>query len=274
MSAIIKPMLCKEPADKHAPLPDAGGWIIEPKLDGWRFLFRQTEDGVQSFAGRNGSDRTGQLPMIERALDFLPVDTILDAEVVAGTTSSDVAYALAHGGPLLAVVFDVLVVGGTDVCHLPWTTRRELLEATAEGFDYDHVMLSVVEPSEEHIHHDWLEGGFEGSVAKRRDSEYRPGARSSDWLKYKPQESAEAEVTGYKPGKGSRTGTVGAFEITMLEDGVETSCGCPPWLAAQIDAGESWIGRVIEVRHHGLTVTGKPRHPVFARRREDREVAA
>src|SRR5262249_8033537 len=41
--------------------------------------------------------------------------------------------------------------------------------------------------------------GLEGVVAKRRDSPYQPGERSSDWQKLKLDRQQEFVVAGYRP---------------------------------------------------------------------------
>src|SRR5580692_1298859 len=46
--------------------------------------------------------------------------------------------------------------------------------------------------------------GMEGIVAKRKDSVYRPGKRSADWLKIKSRPQQEFVVGGFAEGKGSR----------------------------------------------------------------------
>ena len=45
---------------------------------------------------------------------------------------------------------------------------------------------------------------MEGIVAKRKDSVYRPGKRSADWLKIKSRPQQEFVVGGFTEGKGSR----------------------------------------------------------------------
>ena len=55
--------------------------------------------------------------------------------------------------------------------------------------------------------------GLEGVVAKRLDARYRPGARSADWLKVKPEFSQEAVVGGINPGKGRRAGQIGSLLV-------------------------------------------------------------
>jgi hypothetical protein len=37
---------------------------------------------------------------------------------------------------------------------------------------------------------------------------------------------------------------------------------------------ERWLGTVVEIKHHGLSADGVPRHPQFLRRRDDRSTQA
>jgi ATP-dependent DNA ligase len=46
------------------------------------------------------------------------------------------------------------------------------------------------------------EFGFEGVIAKRKDSIYVPGAVPGSWLKKKLKQSEEFIIGGYEPGKG------------------------------------------------------------------------
>lgn len=270
------PMLCQEYKDKaEHPMPGVG-WVLEPKLDGWRFLFWRATAGspvkVRSYAGRHGNERTGQPAEIERLLEFLPPDTIIDAEVVSpGEPAARVNHQLAHGGPLEAVVFDVLRVAGSDLLGVQWQRRRKFLDAMADGFDGVTVSAGEVykDPdvaAQAQVHQQWLEEGHEGTVAKRTDSLYMPGKRTWDWIKYKPQLTAEAEVIGFVAGKGERTGTWGAFEIRLIDSDVETTVACT---VEQSREAERWLGQTIEFRYQYIQESGKPRHPVRPRLRED-----
>jgi bifunctional non-homologous end joining protein LigD len=275
----LKPMLCKE--GKGRAFPSGAAWSIEPKLDGWRFLFHVTDAGVRSYAGRNGSDRTGQPAKIEEALRFLPHDTVLDAElVVLGERSPKVSSVLAnpHAGALHAVVFDILRIAGHDVTGAPLYERRALLDKAAAGFD--GLTLNVIDSfaatdDPEGQHEEWLARGYEGTVAKLIDSRYHPGRRSSEWVKFKPQTTADVRIVGFEEGEGSWAGTYGAFEIELLDNGVETTCAIPTkdMRRAVTEDRSAWEGRIIEIAHHGLMESGKPRHPVYKRMRPDLEPA-
>lgn len=273
MSAPLKPMLATD--GKKQPFPSGPGWVIEPKLDGWRWITHVEEDGfVSSYSGRNGSDRTGQAENIERVLEGLPEGTILDGElIVLDQQSPAVSTVLAHPhrGILHYVVFDVLAVMGREVTHQPWHSRRAILETLASKFDGIEVTISdPVEPSLEQ-HELWLREGFEGTVSKRVDSRYEPGRRSRSWYKFKPQTTADAVIIGFEEGEGSWAGGYGTFKV-RLESGAETSCAIPT-RAYRIDVTENpgkYLGKTVELHHHGeIGSDGLIRHPVFSRMRPD-----
>src|ERR1700722_4682932 len=111
-----KPMLCHgAPGKTVGAVPTDGTWVMEPKLDGWRWIMVRGADRVRSYAGRNGTEHTGEAPAIEAALVCLPLDTIIDGEMVGGSYSATVSSALANKGSLLFVAFDVLKLDGVDV---------------------------------------------------------------------------------------------------------------------------------------------------------------
>lgn len=275
------PMLCMDAPKVNGELvlPVGPEWRFETKLDGWRWMVQVTEHGVRSWSGRNGQERTGSMPEIEAALAYLPADTVLDGELIVGDGdtgrlgSPAVATALAEGRGATFVVFDILRVSGADVTYKPYSARRELLIAASLGFDGEHVRLSEDFPAQASVYDDLLARGFEGVIAKRINGVYRPGKRSDNFTKVKPQETAEAVVVGFIDGKSGIAGLVGAFELRMLNGGVVTSCAVPPALRREVTnhGADLWLGRVIEFAHHGIRLdSGKPRHPVFRCRRDDR----
>ncbi len=52
---------------------------------------------------------------------------------------------------------------------------------------------------------------MEGVVAKRRDSRYRPGTRSRDWIKVKAERTQEVVIGGWTTGQGNRSSAFGAL---------------------------------------------------------------
>ena len=61
------------------------------------------------------------------------------------------------------------------------------------------------------------EHGLEGVVAKRTDSTYQPGRRSSDWRKLKLKHRQELVVAGYTRGKGRRSNGIGSLVLGVHE---------------------------------------------------------
>jgi hypothetical protein len=66
---------------------------------------------------------------------------------------------------------------------------------------------------------------------------------------------------------------VGAFEIALLDSGARTTikCGTDARHIEATEHPERWLGAILEVRHHGISKDGIPRHPQFSRRRTDLE---
>ena len=58
--------------------------------------------------------------------------------------------------------------------------------------------------------------GFEGIVAKRKDSFYESGKRTGAWAKYKVNKSQEFVIGGYKPGNPFDSVIVGYYEGDKL----------------------------------------------------------
>ena len=285
MEAWLRPMLCGS-ADV---VPTDPKWVLEGKLDGWRFVCHRRTDNVRAYAGRNGSRYSGQVPYIEADLiDLLPPDSAVDGELIGRRGWGDVQSVMTRGGgphtpsralpALLYVVFDVTRWAGEDLRSKPWSERREVLDRIGGGvLDGLSVNVAPYAPASEEAHEQMLKLGLEGSVCKRTDARY-VNSRSNVWVKIKPQATAEAKVVGFKPGTAGSAfdGMVGALELEMLDSGARTRASGFD-LATRKDITENpgrWLGTVVEIKHHGLSADGVPRHPQFLRRRDDRGAAA
>lgn len=269
----VKPQLAFDAKGSLAEIPRDGHWVLQPKHDGWRWQTAIDVD-IRHWGGRNGKEWSGLTPHIDAALAGVPFGTILDSElIVRGGVSTDVARALRHRPEdLVLVVFDVIQLAGRDLTHgLRHGARRELLEAMDLG-DEPCVQLITEETDRDRFdeaHASWLYAGLEGSVAKLKDGTYRPGKRSREWLKVKPFATCDGTVIGYEMGKGVlNTSEAGALVI-RLSNGVETTAGfCHP-----VAEAEAAIGRIVELKHFGELASGKVRHPIITRFRDDLENA-
>jgi bifunctional non-homologous end joining protein LigD len=257
---MIDPMLAY---DNHGILPVVDdGWWMEPKFDGVRWQVHKVDGCIRSAIGRNGNDKTGKYPEIDEHLyRLMPEDTILDGELVD-----------LPGGKRF-VAFDVLMYAAMDVMHMPQEHRRQLLTTVIppDATLGDLVAVTPKAPVDPRVHQAWLDFGMEGSVVKRAAGKYLAGKRSRDWLKVKPQSTSEGIVVGYKMGEGqSNQHRIGALKIQIVDTLAYTTVGYDgdPKVFPQLQ------GRMLEFAHHGINPeTGKARHPVFKRWRDDRDVA-
>ena len=163
-------------------------WIFERKLDGIRLLAFKQGSEVRLYS-RNRLPQN--YPSVARAIARLPVDdVILDGEA-SWDPSSRVAY---H-------VFDIVWLNGRDVTALPLLERRQLLLDLPLDAPLGRVpAIDEPEPWERARREGW-----EGVVAKRRDSRYEH-RRSPHWLKMKCEASQELVVGGFTDPQGGRVG--------------------------------------------------------------------
>jgi bifunctional non-homologous end joining protein LigD len=172
-------------------------WIFERKFDGIRLLAFREGSEVRLFS-RNRLPQN--CPSLAAAIAQLAVqDVILDGELTWG--SAGVAY---H-------VFDVPWLNGRDLTLLPLEERLAVLDALVLTPPLERVTrLSDPKPWERACSEGW-----EGVIAKRRDSPYEH-RRSPHWLKMKCELSQELVVGGFTDPQGERTG-LGALLVGYFD---------------------------------------------------------
>jgi len=212
--ARLAPMLAESGAAAHSD----PRWRYEPKLDGYRVLafVKGADVRLQS---RRGLDYTPFFPDIAAELAAHPAgQMIVDGEIVAlgadGRPSFNALQnraqlksaaeitAAQRASPVVLVCFDLLHFVGLNLRSAPYLDRRRYLaQCLLPGA---HLQLVHASDNAEQLYEAALEHGFEGIVAKRLDSPYREGRRSSDWLKLKAGKSGEFLIGGYTRGNGAR----------------------------------------------------------------------
>ena len=224
----VEPMLAKL-ADT---LPESGGFLYEPKWDGFRaIVFRQQSDLFIQSRDLRPLDR--YFPELREALlANLPPDCVLDGEIVIPTphgldfdalqlrlhpAASRVAK-LAKDIPASFVAFDVLAFDGRDVRTLTQSDRRALLErALADVASPVHV-TPMTRDREEAT--DWLarfEGaGLDGVMAKPEDGTYEPGKRAM--IKVKHARTADCVVAGFRWHKKGPGSLIGSLLLGLYDD--------------------------------------------------------
>lgn len=170
-------------------------WTFERKLDGIRLL--AYKDGPRvSLWSRNRLDLTGSYPAVARAIAALPVTSvILDGEATGHWgRQGDADY---H-------VFDVLWLNGKSVTDLTLEERRARLDAIPFDGPIARVRELQIGAKDTPWDHACREG-WEGVIAKRRDSRYEP-RRSKAWLKMKCEATQELVIGGFTEPQGTRVG--------------------------------------------------------------------
>jgi bifunctional non-homologous end joining protein LigD len=297
-----------------APFRDPA-WLFEPKLDGYRMLVF-LRGGSPRLVSRRNIDYTRQFPAIGTALKALgDDDCVLDGEIIAldadgkpsfnalqnraGAASGVDIAAAERRSPALFFCFDLLHHAGRSLRALPYVERRARLQSLVRPTTH----LQVVHADDDGValYAAALETGFEGVVAKRKTSIYRPGQRSPEWLKIKHTTSAEFVVGGYSQGKGERERfgslVVGYRDeegklryaanvgVGFDEDRIADLLGrFAPLVTArspfadkvEVRAGTTWLEPelVAEVTFAEWTRGGRLRAPVFLRLRDDVDPAS
>jgi bifunctional non-homologous end joining protein LigD len=286
-------------------LPDGPEWLFEVKWDGMRLL-AEVADGRVRLSSRTERDVTAHFPELHELTRLAP-DVLLDGEVVRlehGIPSfaalADRMHApadprTAAARPVTFMVFDVLRLYGVSLLDRPLTERRATLErlelaavpqlSLSPGYTDGPALLEATR-----------QRGMEGVVAKRRDSRYRPGRRSPDWVKVAHQCTQVCLVGGWRPERSS-AGRIGAL-LLGLPDGTglryvgKVGAGLtgtaaqrllherlvrrdqPPFgerLPRPDGVGARWCEplTVVEVAHLGWTEGGRLRQPVYRGVRDD-----
>ncbi|MBN1528724.1 MAG: non-homologous end-joining DNA ligase [Thermoleophilaceae bacterium] len=213
---------------------DEAGYGFEVKWDGVRAL-AYSDHGHWRLEGRNGTDFTPRYPELRELSRSLGARRlVLDGEVVAlgddGRPSFERMQQRMHLAsdsavrrrmkdlPVTYIVFDVLYLDGHSTLPLGYEDRRAVLES-----------LELDGPSWRTPAYHRGEGaalleatrrmGVEGVVAKRLDSPYEPGRRSSGWIKVKNVHTQDVAIGGWTPGEGGRSKSLGALAVGVMEDG-------------------------------------------------------
>jgi ATP-dependent DNA ligase len=222
----IEPMLAKL-ADQ---LPPEGGFLFEPKWDGFRaIVFRgAAELFIQS---RDSRPLDRYFPELHDALlEKLPAGCVIDGEIVIATprgldfdalqlrlhpAESRVAK-LAKETPSSFVGFDLLAAAGDNLMSAPQEERRARLEALLKAVERPVYLTPMTRTRA--IAADWLarfEGaGLDGVIAKPAASPYLPGKRAM--IKVKHARTADCVVAGFRWHKSGKD-AVGSLLLGLYD---------------------------------------------------------
>ncbi|HJY23721.1 MAG TPA: non-homologous end-joining DNA ligase, partial [Hanamia sp.] len=281
---------------------DDKNWLFEIKWDGYRAITEKRENEILLYS-RNGISFQQTYPIVVDQLKHIKADTVLDGEIVVLNDKGQPDFQLLQHysenqeRPIQYQIFDLLELNGQNTTSLSLIERKELLQKIIpenEVIKYsDHIVekgKSFFTVSEEN--------GLEGILAKKMDSKYYPGKRSSEWLKIKHHKTQEAIIAGYTAPSGSRkyfgalilaskegnhfkyighTGT--GFNDVALKEMYDL---LQPLVQKESPFNEkiktnspvTWVKPelICEVKFSEITRDGMFRHPVFLHLREDKDI--
>ncbi|WP_454164360.1 non-homologous end-joining DNA ligase [Gordonia iterans] len=220
----LRPMLA---VDETIEGLGAQDWAFEGKWDGYRLVVRFA-DGALRLRSRSGIDMTADFPELGVLREALSGHSItLDGEVVAldGTGRTDFTLLASRrrrpGEYLLRLyLFDLLELDGHDLSALPWEQRRALLEELTPWFAATPIVQipGLLDGPGDRAVAEAKAHGWEGVVAKRRSSPYRPGSRSPDWRKQKNWNDVEVVIGGFRMGREGNDRNLGSVLVGLPEE--------------------------------------------------------
>lgn len=291
-------MLAKETED---PFEDKD-WLFEIKWDGYRAVTEKNKNNIQLYS-RNGITFEHTYPIVAEQLKLIKQDAILDGEIVVLNDDGHPSFQLLQhysentDRPIQYYIFDLLNLNGHDTTGLTLVERKELLKQIIpenEVIKYsDHIFengKSFFKVSREK--------NLEGIMAKKINSKYYPGKRTTEWLKIKNHKTQEAIIAGYTQPGGSRK-YFGALILASNDNNKLTYIGhtgtgfnhqslkemyelLQPLVQEDSPFDEkiktnmpvTWVKPLLicEVKYSEITTDGKLRHPVFLHLREDKNL--
>jgi bifunctional non-homologous end joining protein LigD len=234
-------------------VPEGDSCALEVKWDGCRAQLRYDGSSV-SLRTRHGRECAEDFPELTEIAGVLGDHRVtLDDELVCLRPDGHPDFARLgrrltgsanNRHPVILQDFDLLHLDGRSTRALPYTERRGLLKELAlEGPAWRTPTSLAVDRAEDFVAR-VAELGLEGVVAKRRDSRYLPGRRTTAWLKHKVRREERLAVTELRR---TRSGALEAiFVARRHSDGSFTRAGSIE-LGLQRDLVERLEGRLAEL---------------------------
>ena len=218
IEAPVAPMLARLVDDIPSQDSIPGGYVYEPKWDGFRCVVLRDGDQLELASRMNRSLNAYFPEVVESLCQTLPDRCVIDGEIIMpfGPEGSqrldwDALCERMHPSlrrvarpseqhPAHLVVFDVLALGDRDLTDEPLRTRRTVLEdifLTIPDSSGLHVTAQTADAERAREWFDQFEGhGLDGIMVKECESSYEFGRRS--WQKVKHNRTAEVVVLGYR----------------------------------------------------------------------------
>ena len=198
MKDYIKPML---PAELTRPF-DNKEWLFEQNFGGFRAISAVSGSNAFLFADKN-TLLNSEFPHIIKELTGINQDVILDGELV--TMNENGSPDRWKTSKLLKnkhyqvryFIYDILSVDNCSLLKTPLIERKRILKNII-GLDFEYLSVSkyVLEFGCD-LFSTATKAKLEGIYAKKLDSFYHPGKRTSDWIKIKNNNLQEVYICGF-----------------------------------------------------------------------------
>ncbi len=198
-------------------LPSGKDFLYEVKLDGQRTIAEIHSKQLLLYT-RNFQDVTAKYPELTELKQAVRAKSaILDGEIVAlenGIPSFELLQqrmslrdirklrTIAEEVPVIYYAFDILEHNGKSLQKIPLLDRKKILSRVVRPSA--RVKILPVFESKDLIEKKASEFGYEGIVAKKRESFYLPGQRTDLWQKFKFQNTDSFVIAGWTDGGRSQ----------------------------------------------------------------------
>ena len=224
---VFRPFMLAHPLEETRV--DLADYAAEWKWDGIRIQLVHAGGDTRLYS-RTGDDISASFPDVAEAFAH---PAVLDGELLV---RGEAQGADKHGGgaasfnalqqrlgrknvstkvqgqyPAFVRLYDILFHGEEDLRSLPWSERRQRLEAVTQQLDSDRFDLSAVIEARDFEHLEEIRGasrdeGIEGIMLKRRDSPYVAGRKVGMWYKWKRDPlTADCVMMYAQRGSGKRS---------------------------------------------------------------------
>ena len=292
--------------------PDDSKWTYEIKWDGYRALAFLNDGNIELVSRNNKSFNQKFYPVYD-ALKQWKINAVVDGEIIvinekgAADFGDLQAWRSEADGQLVYYIFDILWLDGKDLMQLGLNERRKILRSVLPKNNEMIQQSEVFDIPGKELFSLTDQHGLEGIIAKKTDSQYRPGARSKEWLKIKTEKRQEAVIGGYTRNENSSK-LFSALLLGVYENGEFVSIGpvgtgfnratqeeilnkCKPLVTSVCPFREppdfnkpsrfrpnppraevTWVkpALVCEISYREKTKDGAVRHPSFKGLREDK----
>ncbi len=163
---------------------------------------------------------------------------------------------------------------------VPFFKRRNMIDRVATLMDVNYriptrrpmAWEALSEAEVDYIFFRVRTMGYEGLMAKAWTHLYEPGKRIDGWLKMKPENEADARITGVNRAfsiHGEPLDRAGSVDVVMEDGSTASPSGIPHELGALMWANpDQYIGQWCTVEYMERDRKGGYRHPSFTRLRE------